>query len=256
MRTVQEILQDIQKSICQKTLPNIEENVLTTQDFYNCIKCKDTGVIYNPKTNTAQICECQEKVRYQKMLESSGISEQFLKIGFKEFETKTNFQKIAKAEAINYVKRFEQIEKERNNSIAFLGNCGAGKTHLSIAIANNLMAKNIGVLYMPYREVVTRIKQVITDEIDYSKAINKYKIARVLLIDDFAKGKTTESDINIMFEIINYRYLNRKPIILSSELLQNDLLDFDEAVGSRLIEMSKGKILEAKGIENNYRING
>lgn len=256
MRTVQEILQDIQKSTYQKTQQNIVENALTTQDSYNCKKCKDTGVIYNAETNTAKICECQEKVRYQRMLESSGISEQFLKIGFKEFETKTDFQRIAKTEAINYVKGFELIEKERNNSIAFLGNCGAGKTHLSIAIANNLMAKNIGVLYMPYREVITRIKQVITDEIDYAKAINKYKTARVLLIDDFAKGKTTESDVNIMFEIINFRYLNRKPIILSSELLQDDLLDFDEAVGSRLIEMAKGRILEAKGIENNYRING
>lgn len=225
------------------------------QDSYNCSKCKDTGIIYDAKTNTARICECQEKVRYQKMLQASGISEQFLKIGFKEFKTKTEFQKIAKAQATSYVKNFEQIEKERNNSIAFLGNCGTGKTHLSIAIANNLMAKNIGVLYMPYREVITRIKQVITDEFEYARVMNKYKTARVLLIDDFAKGKTTESDINIMFEIINFRYLNRKPIILSSELLQDDLLDFDEAVGSRLIEMSKGRIIESKGIENNYRIN-
>lgn len=67
-------------------------------------------------------------------------------------------------------------------------------------------------------------------------------------------GKTTESDVNIMFEIINYRYLNNKPIILSSELIQDRLLDFDEAVGSRIIEMCKGRITEAKGIENNYRL--
>lgn len=228
---------------------------MTIQDSYNCAKCRDTGIIYDAETNTARICECQEKVRYQKMLQASGISEQFLKIGFKEFKTKTEFQKIAKAQATSYVKNFEQIEKDRNNSIAFLGNCGTGKTHLSIAIANNLMAKNIGVLYMPYREIITRIKQIITDEFEYARVVNKYKTARVLLIDDFAKGKTTESDINIMFEIINFRYLNRKPIILSSELLQDDLLDFDEAVGSRLIEMSKGRIIESKGIENNYRIN-
>lgn len=228
---------------------------MTIQDSYNCAKCRDTGIIYDAETNTARICECQEKVRYQKMLQASGISEQFLKIGFKEFKTKTEFQKIAKAQATSYVKNFEQIEKDRNNSIAFLGNCGTGKTHLSIAIANNLMAKNIGVLYMPYREIITRIKQVITDEFEYARVMNKYKTARVLLIDDFAKGKTTESDTNIMFEIINFRYLNRKPIILSSELLQDDLLDFDEAVGSRLIEMAKGRIIEAKGIENNYRIN-
>ena len=63
MRTVQEILQDIQKSTYQKTQRNIAENVLMTQGSYNCKKCKDTGVIYNVETNTAKICECQEKVR-------------------------------------------------------------------------------------------------------------------------------------------------------------------------------------------------
>lgn len=49
------------------------------------------------------------------------------------------------------------------------------------------MSKNIAVLYMPYRETVTRIKQIITDDEAYSKEISKYKKARVLLIDDFAK---------------------------------------------------------------------
>lgn len=67
-------------------------------------------------------------------------------------------------------------------------------------------------------------------------------------------GKVTESDVNIMFEIINYRYLNLKPIIVSSELTQSKLLDFDESVGSRIIEMCRDRIGEVKGIENNYRL--
>lgn len=225
-----------------------------TQDLYSCDKCQDKGYIYNPATNSARLCECEEKRKYQRMLEKSGISEQFQKIGFKEFETETEIQKIAKNKAIDYVKKFSKLEKEKNNSIAFLGNCGSGKTHLSIAIANNLMAKNIGVLYMPYRDAITRLKQLITDDAAYEEKINQYKTARVLLIDDFAKGKITESDINIMFEIINYRYLNLKPIIISSELTQSRLLDFDEAVGSRIIEMCKGRITEIIGIENNYRL--
>ena len=68
-------------------------------------------------------------------------------------------------------------------------------------------------------------------------------------------GKVTESDVNIMFEIINHRYLNNKSIIISSELFQEDLLKFDEAIGSRIIEMCKGRIVEIRGIENNYRLN-
>lgn len=222
----------------------------------SCNICNNEGFIYDKSTNSVKICECEERKRYERILKTSGISEQFRRIGFKEFETRTEFQKEAKEKAIDYVKNFKEIEKERNNSIAFLGNCGSGKTHLSIAIANNLMTKNIGVLYMPYRECVTRIKQIITDDVEYNRLLNQYKTARVLLIDDFAKGKTTESDINIMFEIINYRYLNNKPIILSSELIQDGLLDFDEAIGSRIIELCKNRITEARGIENNFRLQG
>lgn len=229
---------------------------MTTQGLYECEKCKDTEMIFDIETQTAKVCECAERKRYKRILEHSGIAEQFQKVGFKEFKISTKFQEEAKKMAVDYVKNFEQIESERNNSIAFLGNCGSGKTHLSIAIANNLMAKNIGVLYMPYRECVTKVKQVITDDIEYNRLLNQYKKARVLLIDDFAKGKTTESDINIMFEIINYRYLNNKPIILSSELIQDGLLDFDEAIGSRIIELCKNRITEARGIENNFRLQG
>lgn len=51
------------------------------------------------------------------------------------------------------------------------------------------MSKNIAVLYMSYRDTVTRIKQIITDDEAYNKELSRYKNARVLLIDDFAKRK-------------------------------------------------------------------
>lgn len=254
MDELQTILENIHQSILERSSIKEAEKKLTTQTLYSCDKCQDRGYIYNPATNSARTCECEERKRYQKMLTESGISEHFQQIGFKEFEANTAIQKSAKKNAMDYVKNFSKLEIEKNNSIAFLGSCGSGKTHLSIAIANNLMAKNVGVLYMPYREVITRLKQLVTNDIAYEAEINKYKTARVLLIDDFAKGRTTESDVNIMFEIINYRYLNSKPIIISSELTINKLLDFDEAVGSRIIEMCKGRTVEIIGIENNYRL--
>ena len=66
--------------------------------------------------------------------------------------------------------------------------------------------------------------------------------------------KITESDINIMFELINYRYLNYLPLIVSTEFTVDKLLDFDEAIGSRLYEMSKNYLVEIEGKENNYRL--
>ena len=46
------------------------------------------------------------------------------------------------------------------------------------------------------------------------------------------------------------------PIIVSSECGVLRLMDVDEALGSRLIEMSKGRVVELMGKELNYRIYG
>lgn len=123
-----------------------------------------------------------------------------------------------------------------------------------MAIANAPMSKNIGVLYMQYREVIIQLKQNMIDEFYYQKEISRYKNATVLLIDNLFKGKVNESDINIMFEIINYRYLKRVPIIVSSELTSNKLLYFDEAIGSRILEMCQDRTIEFTGEKLNHRL--
>lgn len=179
-----------------------------------------------------------------------------MKRNFENFVTTNKPQQIkdAKEMAKRYISDFEKIKNTRNNSIAFLGQVGSGKTHLCIAIANELMHKNIGVLYMQYRESIVQLKQSILSEGNYEQEINKYKIAPVLLIDDLFKGKITDSDRNIMFEIINYRYLKDAPLIVSSELSVDSIIDFDESIGSRLVEMCKGHIVELVGEELNYRL--
>jgi DNA replication protein DnaC len=140
----------------------------------------------------------------------------------------------------------------RGNRIFVTGN--SGKTHLSIAISNKLMEQGVGVRYMQYREVITHLKQNIVDEEFYQREMSKYKNAPVLLMDDLYKGKTTESDINLVYEIINHRYLKGMPIILSCEYSVDKLLDFDEAIGSRIAEMCKGRIVEFIGTELNDRL--
>lgn len=114
---------------------------------------------------------------------------------------------------------------------------------------------------MPYREVVTQLKQIINDEEEYQSRMDKFKMAPVLLIDDLFKGATkdgkmNESEMRIMFELINHRYLKQLPILVSSEYYSRQLVDFDDATGSRIIEMCKGRIVELKGKELNHRMEG
>jgi len=138
----------------------------------------------------------------------------------------------------------------------FMGQVGSGKTHLSLAIANELMDGGVGVVYMPFRDVIIKVKQNIMDDVYYHRVMNRYKNARVLLIDDLFKGSISKSDVNIVFEIINHRYFNNLPLIVSTEKSFDELIEIDEAVGSRIIEMCKGYLVQMKGKKLNYRIYG
>ena len=238
-----------------------------------CELCNDTGWIQSKKMiregkevdmsdteiDIVDECPCIEVKRCKKLLESSGIAEAFREKTLNCYVPKSDLQVIARSMAVDYIKSFKEIVKTSENSIAFLGQVGAGKTHLTIAIANSLLKLKVGVVYMQYREAITQLKQSITYEKEFQNILSRYKNAKVLIIDDLYKGmlkngNVNESDINIMFDLINYRYLKKAPILVSSEYRLKDIIEFDEAVGTRIGEMAKGRIIEFEGKELNHRM--
>lgn len=218
---------------------------------YKCAKCRDLTFIIDD--GVARVCECRALRQAEEILIKSGISEEFRNKRFSNFIYGMEKQIIdAYKEACIYSKCFKKIENDRKNSIMFMGQVGSGKTHLSLAIANELMENGVGVVYMSYREVITRLKQNMMDDVYYHRVLGKYKSARVLLIDDLFKGKITDSDINIIFELLNYRYFNKLPVIISCEMDIDGLLNIDEAIASRLVEMCK--VIQVRGKKLNYRM--
>jgi len=225
---------------------------------YKCDKCRDTGWILTPQEDSAPLadsCECRELEKVKNQWIAAGINPEQSTQTFSNFQPWNDPSQRAKDTTISYYKDFDNINKNRKNSILLCGQVGSGKTHLAVALALNFMKKKIKVVYMPYRDVITKIKQNMLDDEYYKKQISKYQTCEVLLMDDLFKGKINETDINIVFEILNYRYLNYLPIIVSTEFTVERLLSFDEAIGSRIYEMCKDYIVEVgKGKENNYRL--
>lgn len=229
-----------------------------TEPQYSCPICKDTEWILSKDESGSEYavrCQCWEQKTALRLMASSGIREEDTKKGFNDFLTfEESGLVVAKQTAARYFKHFDEIKDTRHNSLLLCGASGRGKTTLGMAVANNLIRKCVGVRYMPYRDEVTRLKQEITDEYTYNEHINRLKTARVLFMDDMLKGKVTESDVNILYEIINYRYLERLPMIISTEKLSNELLNFDEAIGSRILEMCKGYVVTFDKSIPNFRM--
>src|SRR5690606_10917926 len=145
------------------------------------------------------------------------------------------------------------VRSTRYNSIALIGRSGSGKTHLLMAVSNNLLSKGIGVVYFPWAEGFNELKSDF-DLLD--ERVSRLQNVDVLFIDDMWKGRSKPTDFQLeqCYAIVNHRYLNNLPILVSSEKDFAEMCTYDEAIGSRLKEMSKGNTVTIKGgIELNYR---
>lgn len=137
--------------------------------------------------------------------------------------------------------------------IGYFGRPGIGKTHICIAICHELHREHH---YWQYRREIQRMKAVMYKDLDrYDEMVNKVSRLPWLYIDDCFKGAIVNGvmanqDQQLMFDIINSRYVNRLPTIVSSEYPLGTILEADEAIGSRLAEMLKPYIFTVAEAQN------
>lgn len=204
---------------------------------FDCPICHNKGFIAEARDGAmiTRECECQAKRRSMRRIRYSGLADLMDVYTFQRFETPEEWQKTAKAKAMQYV------TDGAGKWFFITGTPGTGKSHICTAIAGALMSGGKDLRYMLWRSDAARIKALITDAEAYAAELGKLKTAPVLYIDDFFKGKITDADVNLAFELLNERYSRRRTMtLISTEKSMEELLDIDEAIGSRIYERSKG----------------
>ena len=224
-----------------------------------CELCNGTG--WMPTKIGYKPCKCVEEEKVKKLWDSFGLNPDDVK-KINEYKTYNDETIKAKKNAIEYVKNFETINNTRENSFALYGQAGGGKTHIVVGIGRALLEKNIQAIYMPYLEAIRELKCNVLDEEYYLKLLRRYQRANVLIIDDLFKdkvkkgkltGQLTEADMKHIYPIINFRYVNRLPMLISTECTPNMLMDLDDALGGRILEcVAKYSIVF--GSDSNYRL--
>ena len=208
---------------------------------YDCLECLNRGFIHTIHEGSIVVRECQcSAIRADmRRISDSGLSGLLNSCTFDSFQTPDRWHQHMKSLALRFV-------DDATDGKWFYagGQIGSGKTHLCTAIVGKFLHSGKAARYMLWRDYAVQIKASVNDAAEYSGLINPLKFVDVLYIDDLFKTGTgkapTPADVNIAFEILNHRYINRQLItILSSEWGINDLLDIDEAVGSRIFERTR-----------------
>lgn len=234
-------------------LANAAEGHLAGED---CPVCRNKGLVFRISRGTvvARYCDCMEARQSRSRMRRSGLGHLLEECTFENFEATEPWQQVIRQRAMDYAARPE-------GWLLLCGQVGCGKTHLCTAVVGELLRQGRAARYMRWRDEVVKLRACVNDGEEYSRLLQPLKEAEVLYIDDFFKsagreGPTT-GDRNIAFELINARYAAgpERLTILSSERTLDEILQIDDAVGSRIYQRTKGNCLVvARDSRRNYRL--
>ncbi len=125
--------------------------------------------------------------------------------------------------------------------IAFLGRSGVGKTHMAAAIANHVRLSQPQILFISIPRLLDHLRSSFSPHsvLPYDIRFEQIKQAPLLVLDDLRAQASSPWAAEKLFQIIDYRYLTRRPTVFTLSTQSGDLKEIsaaDPRIASRLTD--------------------
>lgn len=116
--------------------------------------------------------------------------------------------------------------------LVLLGGYGCGKTHLAAAIANTCVEYGMGTIFLTVPDLLDWLRASYgSPDTDYEQRFDEIRNVDLLVLDDLGTQNSTAWAEEKLFQIIDYRYTHKLPLVVTSNLRLEDL---DARIRSRL----------------------
>ena len=216
---------------------------------YTCEKCQDTGTIenYDEKNRVSygtSYCSCYmdllkkysaEKMSAMTPLELSSFEDFNLDYYPKKAQNGKSPYEIMRdvySRCVSYAERFDKDSV----SLYFCGRTGLGKTHLSLAIANEAIKKGYNVVYGSVINFLNKLEREKFGRADSFETEDVLINADLLILDDLGAEFSSAVAMSSLYNIINSRIARGVPTIISSNLSFDEIKSrYPESIVSRII---------------------
>ncbi len=111
-----------------------------------------------------------------------------------------------------------------NGWLLLQGGYGCGKTHLAAAIANFAVEMGVPTLFLTVPDLLDMLRfSYDSQDTTFENRFNEIRNASLLILDDFGTQNATGWAQEKLFQIINYRYLNKLPLVITTNLSLDDV---------------------------------
>lgn len=225
-----------------------------------CSFCFGTGMEVVPGKG-ARRCRCRAEDTRKKLLEAARIPRRYEGCSLGNYQPAAN--NGSQLRAFNYAFRLAREYPSADRGLLFMGTCGVGKTHMSVAILCELIEKKgVPCLFYEFGSLLKEIQNSYNPVSQTSEltVLSPVIEAEVLLLDELGATKHTDWMRDTMMQVINARYNDRKLTIFTTNYMdtrrQPSEETLEDRIGarlrSRLYEMCKTVVIEGEDYRRRF----
>lgn len=221
---------------------------------YFCPDCSDSGYI-----NGRTMCHCFREALIKATIASSGMGNLIEKQSFDNFSLQPYSYDKAVFERMSYnlelAKKYAGEFKEKRGNLLLVGTTGTGKTHISTAIAREIISQGFDVIYDSAQNIIADFE---TDKFKsgygpYTPKADKYLECDLLIVDDLGTEFSSQFSTACIYNLLNTRQNKGLATIISTNLSARELQErYEDRITSRIVGADT-KILQFQGKDNRLK---
>jgi DNA replication protein DnaC len=186
---------------------------------------------WEPALFLAELCELEANHRHEsrlkRLLKESKlpVGKQLHQYNFDEIEGITSLQMKQKVNEIDWLRQ--------GHNILLFGASGLGKTHLACAIGYSLLEKAVRVKFSTSTTIVQELQRA-KETLGLTDALRKLDKYELLILDDIGYVKKTDSESQVLFELIAHRYERGSLLITSNQAFS----EWDSIFGDNMMTVA------------------
>ena len=187
-----------------------------------CAECGGQGwVLFDDAEGhrAARECACRFQERRTSRFEAANVPERYRDCSFRDFHHLNNPSlKNACRTAEEFADAYPYVE----TGLLFLGPSGTGKTHLAIAILNEVTrSKGRPGLYADFSDLLMKIQSTFKSDATESKedVLTPFAEVELLVLDELGATKPSDFARDMLYALLNTRYNHKRITIATSNYM-------------------------------------
>jgi DNA replication protein DnaC len=201
----------------------------------NCPHCQGAGYLRkdldpgHPDFGRIEICICRQanvQSRIRERLFSLSHLDELQDLTFDTFNQRGRIglgqqQQDSIERAYNQAQAFAET---LNGWLLIQGGFGSGKTHLAASIANACVSRGVPTLFLTVPDLLDTLRFTYdAEDVTFEERFDQIRNASLLVLDDFGTQSATAWAQEKLFQILNYRYINQKPVVVTTNLALEEI---------------------------------